>query len=82
MYTRYAVARARELLTDSRMPAAITLVCETCGNDKTFTDRVPEHLVCERCGGTVWREFDTPRAKDSVERDFYESTDPEILGDR
>jgi uncharacterized Zn finger protein len=63
--------------------AAITMICETCGNDKSFTDVVPERLVCEKCGGTVWRSFETPSANDEVARDFYESTAPEnLLGDR
>jgi hypothetical protein len=62
---------------------AITFVCETCGNDKTFLDTPPPaRLVCERCGGTVWRAFETPSPDDQVAEDYYESTARHLtLGD-
>ena len=44
----------------------VSLVCLTCGNEKSFTDRVPEALTCDKCAGTVFRQFDTPTAPDDV----------------
>lgn len=46
--------------------AVATMVCVTCGAEQFFADRVPERLVCDKCGGTVFREFDTPSANDQV----------------
>jgi hypothetical protein len=55
------------------MPGSTTLVCEVCGNDRTFTGEAPTRLVCA-CGSTVWRVFGTPDARDDVARDFLDST--------
>lgn len=44
----------------------VTLVCLTCGNEKFFDRQVPTAATCERCGGTVFRSFDTPTKKDEA----------------
>jgi predicted RNA-binding Zn-ribbon protein involved in translation (DUF1610 family) len=39
-------------------------------------------LVCPRCGGRVFREFDTPAPRDQVARDYLETTARHLdLGD-
>ena len=53
----------------------LTLVCFTCGKEYFFTDTAPpEGISCEKCGGTVFRNFFTPAADDEVARDFEDST--------
>ena len=51
----------------------VTMVCLTCGNEKFFTDRVPSAITCERCQGTVWRQFATPTNADEATIDQLES---------
>lgn len=52
---------------DRRGPEGIvTFVCLTCGNERFFDDAVPAALKCERCGGTVFREFATPTQPDEA----------------
>jgi len=41
-------------------------VCLTCGNERHFDDAVPSSLKCEKCGGTVFRTFDTPTEPDEA----------------
>ena len=43
-----------------------TLVCLTCGNEKTFETSVPASLTCDKCQGTVFRRFDTPTDPDEA----------------
>jgi hypothetical protein len=48
-------------------PAGIvTLVCITCGNERFYEKAVPSSLKCERCGGTVHRQFATPTVPDEA----------------
>ncbi len=42
--------------------AVTTMICVTCGNQQFFTAAVPATIACPTCGGTVFREFDTPEA--------------------
>jgi hypothetical protein len=63
------------------MADMVTLICEQCGNDKTFKGDPPAHLVCERCGGTVWEVFVDPRPSDAVAEDYLESTARDITLD-
>jgi hypothetical protein len=50
-----------------RGPSGVTtMVCLTCGNEKTFDDRVPKALKCDKCGNTVFRQFDTPTEPDDA----------------
>ena len=43
-----------------------TMVCVTCGAEQFFDGPVPSALTCEKCGGTVFRAFDTPAADDEA----------------
>jgi DNA-directed RNA polymerase subunit RPC12/RpoP len=44
----------------------VTLVCLTCGNEKFFDKSVPDAVKCEKCGGTVFRKFETPTEPDEA----------------
>jgi hypothetical protein len=44
----------------------ITLVCITCGNERFFDQAVPASLKCEKCQGTVFRQFATPTRPDEA----------------
>jgi DNA-directed RNA polymerase subunit RPC12/RpoP len=44
----------------------VTLVCLTCGNEHFYDLSVPPSVRCEKCGGTVFRQFDTPTEPDEV----------------
>ena len=44
----------------------ITLVCITCGNERFFDQSVPASLKCEKCSGTVFRQFATPTKPDEA----------------
>lgn len=44
----------------------VTLVCITCGNEKSFSRAVPDAVTCEKCGGTVFRTFATPTEPDDA----------------
>jgi predicted nucleic acid-binding Zn-ribbon protein len=59
-----------------------TWVCVTCGNELYSRGGETGRLVCPRCGGAVFRPFDSPSARDEVARDFLESTARHLdLGD-
>jgi DNA-directed RNA polymerase subunit RPC12/RpoP len=44
----------------------ITLVCLTCGNEHFHDDSVPPSVKCDKCGGTVFRQFATPTEPDEA----------------
>ena len=44
----------------------VTLVCLTCGNEKFYDESVPDAVKCEKCGGTVFRNFATPTEPDEA----------------
>ena len=44
----------------------VTLVCLTCGNEKFYDQAVPSSVICERCQGTVFRNFGTPTEPDDA----------------
>lgn len=44
----------------------ITLVCLTCGNEHFYDHTVPPSVTCEKCGGTVFRQFATPTEPDDA----------------
>lgn len=52
----------------------LTLVCLTCGNEKSFDAEPPNHLVCDRCGGIVFRNFFTPVEPDEATISQLEET--------
>jgi DNA-directed RNA polymerase subunit RPC12/RpoP len=44
----------------------VTLVCLTCGNEHSYDQAVPSSVKCEKCGGTVFRQFATPTEPDEA----------------
>ena len=44
----------------------VTLVCLTCGNEKSFDQAVPNAVTCDKCSGTVFRTFATPTEPDDA----------------
>ena len=46
--------------------AVATLICVTCGAEQFFDDAVPNALKCPKCGGTVFRAFDTPASSNQA----------------
>lgn len=44
----------------------ITLVCLTCGNEHFYDHSVPVSVKCEKCSGTVFRQFATPTDPDDA----------------
>jgi predicted nucleic acid-binding Zn-ribbon protein len=44
----------------------ITHVCLTCGNEHYYDQAVPPSEKCEKCGGTVFRQFATPTEPDEA----------------
>ena len=51
---------------DSGPRGLVTLICLTCGNEKSYDESVPSAVTCERCGGTVFRTFATPTEPDEA----------------
>ncbi len=72
---RQAGGRA-DARTDRDGPEGLlTLVCLTCGNEKFFEEQAPRGTVtCERCGGTVFRNFFTPTEPDEATLSQLEET--------
>jgi hypothetical protein len=67
----------REPSESSERPAegVLTLVCLTCGKEYFFADAPPPaEMSCEKCGGTVFRNFYSPAEDDEAARDFQDST--------
>jgi hypothetical protein len=54
------------MANDSGPIGIITLVCITCGNEKFYDKTVPNAVICEKCGGTVFRNFATPTEPDDA----------------
>jgi hypothetical protein len=44
----------------------VTLVCITCGNELSYDQAVPSSVKCDKCGGTVFRQFATPTEPDEA----------------
>jgi hypothetical protein len=53
-------------MTQSGPVGLITLVCLTCGNERYYDQAVPSSARCEKCGGTVFRQFATPTEPDEA----------------
>jgi hypothetical protein len=47
----------------------VTMVCITCGAEQFFDRTMPGALTCTKCGGTVFRQFDTPTVPDEATLD-------------
>lgn len=53
--------------SDSDGPGGIvTMICITCGNERSFDRELPGAITCDKCGGTVFRRFDTPTVADEA----------------
>ena len=50
----------------------VSLVCLTCGNENHYDQAVPPSLKCQKCGGTVFRQFATPTEPDDATIDALE----------
>ena len=50
----------------SHSSGLLTLVCITCGREQFHSQSVPQSTVCDRCGGTVFRQFATPTEPDDA----------------
>lgn len=56
----------------------LTMVCVKCGKEYFFENQdPPEGLTCEKCGGTVFRSFDTVSGDEAAE-DFAETTERDL----
>lgn len=44
----------------------VTLICLTCGNEKSYDKAVPDAATCDKCRGTVFRQFATPTEPDEA----------------
>jgi hypothetical protein len=54
-------------MADDRGPRGlVTLVCITCGNEKFYDQAVPKSVTCDKCAGTVFRNFATPTEPDDA----------------
>jgi predicted nucleic acid-binding Zn-ribbon protein len=49
-----------------------TWVCITCGGEIYSRGPAAGRLACPRCGGSVFRPFDTPSPSDHVAEDYLE----------
>jgi ribosomal protein S27AE len=53
----------------------LTQVCLNCGKEYFFENAAPaDDLVCERCGGTVFRSFFATPDPNDAQRDFLDAT--------
>jgi hypothetical protein len=54
-------------MADHKGPSGlVTLVCITCGNEMFYEQAVPSSAKCDKCGGTVFRNFSTPTEPDEA----------------
>jgi len=44
----------------------ITLICLTCGSEEFYDHAVPVSVKCNKCGGTVFRQYATPTEPDEA----------------
>lgn len=57
----------------------VLMVCIECGKEYEVQDGDgAADLVCEKCGGTVFRRFQDTAAPDDVEQDFRETTERDL----
>jgi hypothetical protein len=63
---------------DREARGLLTLVCIACGRERHFEHPPPPGLVCDRCGGTVFRPYTTPVRPDEATMSQLEETSREI----
>ena len=54
------------MANDKGPTGLVTLVCLTCGNEFFYDNAVPDAVKCNKCGGTVFRTFQTPTEPDEA----------------
>lgn len=59
----------------------ITLICLTCGNEHFYDHSVPVSVKCEKCSGTVFRQYATPTEPDDAFAQMEEQTRSIALDD-
>ena len=59
----------------------LTLVCITCGNEKHFARRPPAAVQCDKCQGTVFRNYFTPVDADEASIAQREETERSVAYD-
>jgi hypothetical protein len=54
----------------------VLMVCIECGTEHTFEagGGPPDDLVCEKCGGEVFRRFEDTASPGEARQDFEETT--------
>ena len=62
-------------MADSSGPrGVVTLVCLTCGKERFYEQAAPpSRVICEQCGGSVFRQFATPTEPDEATIDQLEA---------
>ena len=74
--------RKRGVMADKEGPTGLlALVCLTCGNEKNFESDPPQIVTCEKCGGTVFRNYFTPIESDEATVSQLEQTARDIALD-
>ena len=69
-------------MPDHGAQSVLVQVCLECGKEYMFEDsEPPEDLVCEKCGGTVFRSFYAATREDDVAADFRETTERDTATD-
>lgn len=53
-------------MAEKNSQGLVTLVCITCGREQFHSRSVPQSTVCDNCGGTVFRTYDTPTEPDDA----------------
>lgn len=53
-------------MEESGSGTVVTLVCITCGREQFHERALPKSATCDKCGGTVFRSFDTPTTPDDA----------------
>lgn len=52
------------------------LICLECGKEFFFEDAAPpEDLTCDKCGSTVFRDYQVSAREDEADREFRDSTE-------
>lgn len=56
------------------------LICLECGKEFMFEEEAPpDDLACDKCGNTVFRDYQVSARPDEVETEFREATERDTL---